>query len=109
MTDTPLLDWTPPPQLPVGGATYDPKRDGPRLSRQAVAVYALMQDGRWWTPSELEAALGWSWASIGARLRDFRKPEFYVNGTVEREHVADGLFRYRLVLKGANHEYGKTA
>jgi hypothetical protein len=50
----------------------------------------------------LEAATGDRWASISARLRDFRKA-MHGGHTVERERVKDGggTFRYRLVLRTA--------
>jgi hypothetical protein len=97
-----LLDWTPPASS-YGGATYDPARDGPRLNRQASAVYAVMADGAWRTLREIAEATKYPEASISARLRDLKKPEFYVQGTVEKEYLADGLWRYRLLLSKGNH------
>lgn len=79
------------------GATYDHPRDGARLSRQHTRVFDLMRDGRWRSLAAIAAATGDPEASVSARLRDFRKPRFGEHG-VERRHVADGLFEYRLIV-----------
>lgn len=100
MTQHDLLSWIPPNPIPIGGATFNESRDGKRLSRQAQIVFDAIKDGEWFLPDQLEALTGFNWASISARLRDFRKPEFRLNATVEREFVADGVFRYRLVMNG---------
>lgn len=92
-----LLDWTPPAPPPIGGESYDPARDGKRLGKQLLAVYSVMKSGAWFTPFELEVACGGNWASLSARLRDIRKPEFFAPCNVERESLGGGLFRYRLV------------
>jgi hypothetical protein len=97
-----LLAWTPPDPLPAGGSTYVPARDSCRLSKQAQRVYDVMKSGEWYTPAELEAATGDGWASLSARIRDWRKTEFNMHGTVEREYVRRGLFRYRLLVKGGD-------
>ncbi|HRU06500.1 MAG TPA: SDR family oxidoreductase, partial [Candidatus Brocadiia bacterium] len=49
---------------------------------------------RRWTPEQLEAATGDRWASISARLRDFRKA-MHGGHTVERERVKDGGGTFR--------------
>ena len=81
-----------------GGSTYEPKKDAVRLSRQLQQVLALMHDGQWRSPAEFEAALGVSWASIGARCRDLRKEEFggYI---VDRRRFHGGVHKYRLRAK----------
>lgn len=75
------------------GATYHPGRDHERLAAQYQRVFQAMADGKWWTPEQLEIATGDRWASISARIRDFRKQ----GHTVERRYVVRGLFEYRLV------------
>ncbi len=71
--------------------------DEARLGQQLAAVRRLMRDGRWRTPEQLEAALGYRWASISARLRDLRKKR-WGGHKVERSCVGGGQFAYRLVL-----------
>jgi hypothetical protein len=79
------------------GVTFERARDGARLNRQALAVFEFMSDGKWHTLSEIHHATGEPEASISARLRDFRRPQFGSH-TVEREYIMNGLWRYRLVL-----------
>jgi hypothetical protein len=84
------------------GATYDPDRDGERLTRQARLVFRLMRDGQWHTLPEITdrlERLGWHEPeqSISARLRDLRKAKFGGH-TVERRYVSKGLWKYRLVV-----------
>jgi hypothetical protein len=76
------------------GDTFDPDRDGERLGAQMAAVFALMRDGAWRTLGEIAAQSGAPEASVSARLRDIRNKLGY---TVEREYVAHGLHRYRVV------------
>lgn len=79
------------------GRTFDPARDGPRLTRQHNRVFALMKDGAWRTLAVIAAACGDPEASISARLRDLRKERFGGHG-VDRRRAGPGLFEYRLVL-----------
>lgn len=69
--------------------------DGPRLSRQLLAVRSLMADGAWRTLAEIAEHVGASEASVSARLRDLRKERFGAM-TVERSSLGRGLFRYRV-------------
>lgn len=78
------------------GQTFSMPRDGARLSKQWEAVRDYMQDGRWRTLREISEALGYPESSISARLRDLRKPRFGCH-VVERDYVASGLHRYRLL------------
>lgn len=80
---------------PRAGVTFDAKRDGDRLNRQARAVYAILTDHRWHTLAELEAVTGYPQASISARIRDLRKPKFGGH-TVSRSYLGEGLWHYRL-------------
>lgn len=87
--DLPLFD----------GKTFVAERDGERLSKQSIRVFNLMRDGKWRSLQEISAATGYPQASISARLRDFRKPQFGAH-TVNREYVERGLFRYQLLEAG---------
>lgn len=80
------------------GDTYDAARDGARLGSHLERVLALMQDGGWWTLVDLATEAGCSEASASARLRDLRKPKFGGHH-VERKHVENGLWKYRLVRR----------
>jgi hypothetical protein len=81
-----------------GGETYDPDRDGPRLRRQLQRVIRCMQDGEWRTLDQISRATGDPPASVSARLRDLRKPQFGSH-EVDREYVSRGLWRYRLRMQ----------
>lgn len=75
------------------GETFDPARDGARLTAHLQRVRDLMADGRWRTLAEIAAAAGCSEASASARLRDLRKQ----GKTVARAYVPSGrLWRYRV-------------
>jgi hypothetical protein len=54
-----------------------------------------MGDGGWWTMARLAEVARCSEAAASARVRDLRKPRFG-GYTVERRHVRDGLWEYRL-------------
>jgi hypothetical protein len=78
------------------GATFQPERDGERLTRQLDRVKELMLDGQWRSLPQIAALVGGSEAGVSARLRDLRKPR---NGayTVNRRHVEDGLHEYQVI------------
>lgn len=78
-----------------GGETIEPERDDGRLLRQLMRTWNAMIDGEWHTPEELEKRTGDRWASISARLRDFRKEKFGAS-EVDRRYVTKGLYQYRL-------------
>lgn len=84
-----------PSERAFSGKTYEPERDYVRLSGQLKCVYHIIKDGQWWTLRGLAYAAGSSEASVSARLRDLRKPE-YGSYRIERRHVANGLFEYRM-------------
>ena len=77
------------------GATFDPDRDGERLTKQLVAVRQAMSDHDWHTLYALSIITGAPEASISARIRDLRKAKHGSN-TVERRYMGDGLWEYRL-------------
>lgn len=86
MTNTPLLDWTPPAHQFVG-AGYVPALDQVRLRGQQLRIWELMRDGNWRTLGEIEAATGDPQASISAQLRHLRKP-CYGSHIVKRQRRA---------------------
>lgn len=70
--------------------------DAVHLGEQQRAVMEYMADGGWHTLAEISAAVEAPEASVSARIRDMRKPEF---GGVEidRERSPDSnAFRYRM-------------
>ena len=79
------------------GRTYEPTQDKGRLSAQHTRVVHAMQDGQWRTLAEIEAKTGDPQASISARLRDLRKPQ-YDSNTVERRRRTQGQYEYRVTL-----------
>lgn len=79
------------------GPEYDPERDNVRLRTQLQRVKACMSDGQWRTLEQIRVATRAPHASVSAQLRHLRKPRFGSH-TVERRHVGDGLFEYRLIL-----------
>jgi hypothetical protein len=78
------------------GETFDPERDGPRLTGQLRAVYEAMSDGEWHSLWSLSGPVNGSDAAISARLRDLRKPKFG-GYRVERRYVTNGVWEYRLL------------
>ena len=87
------------------GITYDRERDHARLGRQLRAVRDLMLDGKWRTLSDIEWALtpAANAASVSARLRDLRKPQ-YGGYTVDRRYVERGIWAYRLIVSPLRKE-----
>lgn len=77
------------------GATLS-SDDHARLGKQLARVMEVIRDGVARTPEQLEAATGYRWASISARLRDLRKPCFGAR-QVEREAIGGRQFTYRFV------------
>jgi DNA polymerase III delta prime subunit len=89
---------SPPPHGDRHGVTYERDQDYVRLNRQATDVWRAMIDGRWHTLHELHRITDHPEASISARLRDFRKPEFGGHEVKsKRLENGSGLFRYRLI------------
>lgn len=83
------------------GTTFSEDLDGERLRTQLFRVVALMEDGQWRTLKQVAFAVDGSEASVSARLRDLRKPQFG-NHKVEKMRVADGLWVYRLIMNSTN-------
>lgn len=87
--------------MKYGGSTFDPALDEERLNEQTIRVYRLMIDEGWHTLSEISAAIGDPEASISARLRDLRKPDFG-GFEVQRRRRSVGLWEYRLQPPGSS-------
>ena len=79
------------------GATYEPKRDRVRLNEQQQRVFNAVKSGKWFTLRSIHNMTNDPEASISARLRDFRKEKFGAH-QVDREYMADGLWKYRLIV-----------
>lgn len=81
------------------GVTYVPAMDEKRLNAQGRRVWRAMADQEWHTLEEIAAMaqvpLG---QSLGARVRDFRKPEFGGHA-VERRKREGQPFEYRLIVR----------
>lgn len=77
------------------GETFNPERDGQRLTTQLIRVRDLMGDGHWRTLRQIADAVNGSEAAVSARLRDLRKARFG-GFLVARKHQGGGLFLYRL-------------
>jgi hypothetical protein len=92
-TDVASLDLTEP--MHFDGETFDPTRDGARLTRLLDRVQLIIQDGQWHTLDEIVAACGGTTASVSARLRDLRKVRFGGH-TIERRYLDGGLWQYRM-------------
>ena len=96
----------PDPRPEFDGATYDPAKDGKRLSTllgkvwQCVSARGSGEDKGlvWWTLSELHQACGGSEASISARLRDFRKAKFGGHEVLRRRRAGGGTWEYAVRL-----------
>ena len=84
--------------LDYDGRTYQSQRDKTRLNAQTQRVFNALADGSWWTLARIAELTRSPEASISARIRDLRKPRFGAH-TIERRHVAAGLWQYRLVNK----------
>jgi hypothetical protein len=78
------------------GATFEPERDGERLSSQLGRVKGLMLDGKWRSLPTIASLVGGSEAGVSARLRDLRKRR---NGAymVNRRYMGEGLCEYQVI------------
>lgn len=87
-------------ELRFNGADYVPERDNARLGAQLGRIFELMKDSRWRTLADISEATGDPAPSVSAQLRHLRKPRFGGH-EVLREHVGNGLYRYRLMSNRA--------
>lgn len=77
------------------GETYDVRVDYHRLNAQARRVYDVMADHGWRSLREISEATGDPEASVSARLRDFRKPEFGGMQVDRRRREGSATWEYR--------------
>jgi len=73
-----------------------------RLVDQKKRVFDFMKDAEWRTLQDIEDATGDPQASISAQLRHLRKERFGGH-TVEKHHIKNGLYVYRLLVNEANN------
>lgn len=96
MNQLELLKWTPPVILgDRDGASFDRKRDGARLNKQAQDVFNVMADGKWHDLEQISLLTDHPEASVSARLRDLRKKKFG-GFTIEKQNHGKGLWTYRM-------------
>ena len=73
--------------------------------KQFRDVQTLMSDARWRTVAEISDATGHPECSVGARVRDLRKPQFGGHSVHRRRRLIGGclsrLWEYRLLPGGA--------
>jgi len=79
------------------GSDYQPLRDDARLSKQIDRVFHCMKDGNWRTLKHIAEITGDPEASVSAQLRHLRKERFGAH-TINKRHITEGLFQYRLVI-----------
>ncbi len=95
----PGLPFDQPDDAPAfDGDTYDPKQDHQRLGKQAIVVFQLMQDFEWVTLRSMADYTGFPEASVSARFRDFRKPQFGAHTIERRRKDGHGTWEYRLLV-----------
>lgn len=92
-----LINFDSPPRF--DGPDYVPSRDNERLAGQMLRVFSLMRDGNWRTLREIAELTGDPEASVSAQLRHLKKERFGGHG-LEKEHVGNGLYLYKLVVRG---------
>lgn len=85
-------------EVKFDGSDYSPKEDDARLSGQILRVFNLMKDGKPRTLDQISGRTGDPQASISAQLRHLRKARFGGHN-VERQHLGDGLYSYRLIVR----------
>lgn len=85
--------------LPTFGGPALPIEDIRRLDSQVQRVFAYLSDGQWHGLDDIASVCYGSEASISARMRDLRKPE-WGSHTIERERLGNGTNRYRMIANG---------
>ena len=88
------------------GPAYVAERDWKRLSTQLSRVFYCMKDNRWRTLGEISTLTGDPEASVSAQLRHLRKERFGSH-EVEREHIKNGLYKYRLFPSWDENDWPK--
>jgi hypothetical protein len=85
------------------GATFNPRLDSTRLSKQVERVYSVLITGEWVTLSELSFYANAPEASVSARIRDLRKKR-YGSQVINSRRRSVGLWEYRLVYSEPQQE-----
>lgn len=80
------------------GSDYNHERDGVRLAGQALKVFNYMKDSKWRSIRDIATEINEPETSVSAQLRNLRKQSFGGH-TVDKIHVGDGFWRYRLIEK----------
>lgn len=82
------------------GATYEAELDGAALSSLMDRVFHIMLRGAWVTTSKLVKQVGSDAASVSARIRDLRKPQFGAYRVEARRHPDKErrVWQYRMKL-----------
>jgi hypothetical protein len=78
------------------GSDYIPSRDDVRLTGQLLRIWNVVSDGLWHTLDQISEVTGDPQASVSAQLRHLRKERFGAH-EVEKVHMGNGLFRYRVI------------
>ncbi len=78
------------------GTTFEPAEDDHRLSTLLARVSGAMRSGAWYTLAGLVERCGGTEASVSARLRDLRKPQWGGHNVERRRTGRPGVFEYRL-------------
>lgn len=68
-----------------------------RLGEQLGTIFRVIRDGEWRTLAEIAEKTSYPAPSVSAQLRHLRKPH-YGAFIVEKRHVRNGVFEYRLAL-----------
>ncbi len=75
------------------GRTFDPARDGKRLTRQLDMVKQILRDKKPRTLNEIREEIWLHYGVRAARLRDLRKPKFGA-AEVKSGRRTDGVWEY---------------
>ena len=81
------------------GDDYADDRDRPRLGKQLRRVFDTMKDGEWHTIDKVAEETGGPVQSIARQIRWLRSKRFGGH-TIDRRHVGNGLYEYRLTSFG---------
>lgn len=82
-------------QTPMFPVTYD--IEGRPLTGCHEKIYDAMKDGQWRTLTWLASTVNMAGSSASSCLRNLRK-EKYGGYIVERRHVKNSLYEYRLIV-----------
>ncbi len=89
-------DFSPYDKAQFGAVLPDDPEIKMRAGTQRAKLFNFMSCGDFFTLEELTRGTGIQAQSIGARLRDFRKPQ-YGGHFVPKKMITPGVWMYRLV------------